>query len=96
MLVVKREFRQTIGSAFETFKAGAVIENPLLERELLRTNSPVEVVVDNSDLIQCPHCKRKFTVRQAVAEEDDNGSDVCAEVGGEETSGLSSSGVVEE
>ena len=70
MLVIVRDFSQQVGPTFLPFRAGEVIENRGLELELLRSKAPVVEVRDRIDLIQCPHCRRKFTVGQAVDSED--------------------------
>ena len=70
MLLVVKSFSQQFGSSLLSFQAGAQIGDPVLEEELMRTGAPVQKVKESADLIQCPHCKRKFTVRQAVDGED--------------------------
>lgn len=70
MIVIKKSFSQQIAGTFLSFKAGDVIDGNLpLEDELVKSGAPVERVKYTSDLIACPHCKRKFTIKQAVAEE---------------------------
>ena len=70
MLVVTKAFDQQVGPVFLSFPAGKVIEDEVLEEALLTSAAPVVKVGAEADLIQCPHCKRKFTIRQAVDGED--------------------------
>ena len=70
MLVVSKDFNQQVGGTFLSFKAGKVLVDQGLEAELLRTKAPVVEVQHSADLVQCPHCRRQFTLRQAVAAED--------------------------
>jgi hypothetical protein len=71
MLVTRKDFAQQVGASFLSFERGRVIENEQLEATLLAAGAPVDKVLDMEDLVQCPHCKRKFTVAHAVEEEDD-------------------------
>lgn len=76
MLVVERAFSQQVNHAFMHFPAGKVIEDPVLEGVLLLSRAPVQEVVLKADLLQCPHCRKLFTVKQAVAQEPGHDPDV--------------------
>lgn len=67
MLIARKTFRQQVGHTLITFEAGRVIQDEVLEALLLRTGAPVDVVAAAADLVHCPHCKRTFTIKQAVA-----------------------------
>ena len=69
MIVVYRSFTQQVGLSLLHFEAGSVIEDEVLCKKLLASNSPVTEVTNSDDLIQCPHCRRTFTVAHAVAGE---------------------------
>ncbi len=69
-LVAKRTFSLAIRGATRTFESGAVIDDPLLMQDVLAARAPVESVQDEEDLLQCPHCRRFFTVALAVERED--------------------------
>jgi hypothetical protein len=69
MIIVQREFRQQVGHTLITFEAGRVIQDEVMEALLQRSNAPVEIISKTSDLIHCPHCRKTFTVRQAVRSE---------------------------
>jgi len=70
MIVVKEDFRLQVGPALETFRAGLVVKDEQLARVLLAAHVPVEEVDEDDTLVQCPHCRRHFTVTHAVAAED--------------------------
>ena len=69
-LVSKQTFTLYIRGAMRTFDAGSVIDDPLLMADVLAARAPVEQVTDAEDMLQCPHCRRFFTVALAVAQED--------------------------
>ncbi len=69
MLIVKKDFVQQYSGSMLSFIAGSVVTQPSLERALLQGGAPVELVEDETDLVTCPHCRKIFTVAQAVEAE---------------------------
>lgn len=69
MVIVQKTFRQQVNNTLLTFDAGKVIEDENLEKVLLESDAPVEELVRRADLIHCPHCRKTFTVKQAVRAE---------------------------
>lgn len=69
MIVVQRDFTVQIGPALMTFGAGRVIDDDVLAKALLEGGNPVLEVAGREDLVTCPHCRRAFTLKAAVAAE---------------------------
>lgn len=70
LLIAKQDFQIMLGASLLGFIGGQVIRDELLISRLLALQAPVESVVSAEDLLQCPHCRKFFTVRLAVAAED--------------------------
>lgn len=68
--VAKRDFSVQLGVAFRSFAAGEMVTDRVLVEALIVAQAPIDVVRDQEDLIQCPHCKRMLTINMAVGAED--------------------------
>ena len=54
--IVRKAFQQNVNGATLSFKAGQVVEDPVVLGLILPRNPPVDPVGDDDDLMICPHC----------------------------------------